>query len=133
MASEPPPVQRSSARDTALGSPVSVFSSANVRHQEFADEAPRHDDALVDIERHALDIGAVQEIGGRLSRRHARFDQRVEPFALASEQLGVEKRVDLVDRELQPLEDEIGGLVERRGRAMSKGEAGGAKAADGVA
>ena len=30
-------------------------------HQEFADETARHDDALVDIERHALDVGAMQE------------------------------------------------------------------------
>src|SRR6202035_1336144 len=40
--------------------------------QQFADEAARHDHALVDIEGLALDIGAIDEIGGRLTRACAR-------------------------------------------------------------
>ena len=51
-------------------------------HQEFADEAARDDRSLVDVERNALDIGAVQEVSRGLSRRDPRCDQRVEPFAV---------------------------------------------------
>ena len=68
MASEPPPVQRSRTRDTASGSPIELVVLGERRHQQFADEAARHDDALVDVERHALDVGAVEEIGGGLAR-----------------------------------------------------------------
>ena len=46
---------------------------------------------------------------------------------------GVEKRIERVDRQAQALEDEKGGLVERRRRAVAEGETGGEKAADRVA
>ena len=103
------------------------------RDQQFADEAARRDDALVDVERHAPDIGAVQEVGRGLPRGHPRLDQRVEPLALAAQELRVEKRVERIDREVQALEDEIRGFVERGRRAVAEGEARGAEAADGVA
>ena len=69
--------------------------------QQFADQAARDDDALVDIERHALDIGAVQEIGGGLARRHPRFDQVQEPRPLVAQEPGVEKRIERVDRQAE--------------------------------
>ncbi len=47
--------------------------------------------------------------------------------------LGVEKRIERVDRQAQTLKDEEGGLVERRCRAVAEGEAGGEKAADRIA
>ena len=102
-------------------------------HHQFADQAARDDDALVDIERHALDVGAVDKIGGGLARRHARFDQFAEPHALVAQEPGVEKRIERVDRQAQALEDEKGGLVERRRRAMAEGEVGGEKATDRIA
>ena len=43
---------------------------------------------------------------------------------------GVEKRIERVDRQLEALENEKGGFVERSGRAMAEGETGGEKAAD---
>ena len=52
----------------------------------------------------------------------ARLDQRVEPSPLADEQLRVEERIERVDRKMQPFEDEIGRLVERRRRAVAEGE-----------
>ena len=132
-ASEPPPVQRSSDARHRFGIAGQCVVFGEGRHQEFADEATRHDDALVDIERHALDVGAVEKIGRGLSRGHARFDQRVEAFALAPQELGVEKRIERVDRKVQAFEDEIGGFVERGRRAVAESEARGAEAADGVA
>ena len=81
-------------------------------HEEFADQAARHDDALVDIERHALDIGAVQEISGRLADRRPRFDQIAEPRPFVAQEPGVEKRVERVDWQREALQDEKGGFVE---------------------
>jgi hypothetical protein len=100
---------------------------------KLADEAARHDDALVNVERHTLDVGAVEQIGRGLPRDRARLDQRVEPPTLGHEQLRVEEWIERVDREMKALENEIGRLVERRGRAVAEGEAGGAKPADRVA
>ena len=102
-------------------------------HQQFADEAARHDDALVDIEGHALDVSAVEKIGGGLAGGHARFDQPVDPPTLAWRQFRVEERVERVDRQMEALEDEIGRLVERGRRAVAEDELGLAKAADRVA
>ena len=133
IASEPPPAQRSSARSIALG----VFDRRAVADeavkQQFADEAARHDRALVDIEPHALDIGAIEQIGGRLARRDPRVDQRDEPRALGAGETGVEERIERVDRQLQPFEDDEGRFVDRVGRAMTIGKLGGVEAADGVA
>ena len=103
------------------------------RHDQFANQAARHDDALVDIERHALDVGAVDEVGGGLARRCARLDQCQKPGALVAKQPGVEKRIEHVDRQAQTLEDEKGGFVERRRRAVAEGEASREKAADRIA
>ena len=102
-------------------------------HEKLADQAARYDDALVDIERHALDIGAVDKIGGGLAGRRTRLDQLEEPRPLVAQEPGVEKRIERVDRQAQTLEDEKGGLVERSRRAVTEGEAGGEKPADRVA
>ena len=56
-----------------------------------------------------------------------------EPRALVTKEPGVEKRIERVDRQAQALEDEKGGLVERRRRAVAEGEARGEKATDRVA
>ena len=101
-------------------------------HEEFADEAARHDHALVNIERHALDVGAVHEIGGGLAGRDARLDQRVEPLALAPQELGVGERIERIDREMEGFENEEGRFVDRVRRAVAESEASGAKAADGI-
>ncbi len=103
------------------------------RHEQFANQAARDDDALVDIEGHALDVGAVDKVGGGLARGCARLDQFQESRTLAAKQPGVEKRIERVDRQAQALEDEKGGLVERRRRAVAEGEAGREKAPDRVA
>ena len=68
-------------------------------HHQFANQAARDDDALVDIERHALDVGAVDKVGGGLARRYARLDQSQEPRALVAKEPGVEKRIEHVDRQ----------------------------------
>ena len=102
-------------------------------HDQFADQAARHDDALVDIERHALDVGAIDKVGGGLARGCARLDQSQKPGTLLAKQPGVEKRIEHVDRQAQTLKDEKGGFVERCRGAVAEGEAGGEKAADRVA
>ena len=71
--------------------------------QQFADEAARHDHALVDIERHALDIGAIEKVGGGLARRDARVDQLQRGARARRRQRGVEKRIERVDRQAQRL------------------------------
>ena len=133
MASEPPPVQRSSAEAIVAGSPMNPLSSAKRGHQQFADQAARDDDALVDIERHALDVSAIDEIGGGLARRYARLDQFHKPQTLGAQKPGVEKGIERVDRQAQAFEDEKGGLVERGRRAMAESEIGSKKAADRIA
>ena len=91
------------------------------RHHQFANQTARDDDALVDIERYALDIGAVDKVGGGLARCHAGFDQFAQPRTLVAQEPGVEKRIEHIDRQAQSLEDEKGGLVERRRCAVTKG------------
>src|SRR6185437_10264797 len=102
-------------------------------HRQFADQAARDDDALIDIEGHALDIGAVDKVGGGLAGRRARLDQVEEPHALGTKEPSVEKRIKHVDRQAETLENEKGGLVERGRHAVAKGEFGGKKAADRIA
>ena len=116
------------------GRPVSAFASAKRGHEEFADQAARHDDALVDIERHALDIGAVQEIGGGLAGRRPRFDEIAEPRPFARRRSLASRNGSSVSiGRLETLENEKGGFVEGGGRAVAEGEVGGEKAADRVA
>ena len=133
IASEPPPAQRSSALSIGVGVVDRRAGADEAVKQQFADEAARHDRALVDIERHALDIGAIEQIGGRLARRDARVDQRQQPRALGRGQAGVEERIERVDRQLEPFEDDERRFVDRVGRAVTIGEFGGVEAADGVA
>ncbi len=133
IASEPPPAQRSSALSTALGVVDRRAGADEAVKQQFADEAARHDRALVDIERHALDIGAIEQIGGRLARRDARVDQSEQPHALGAGQSGVEERIERIDRQFEPFEDDERRFVDRIGRAVTIGEVGGVEAADGVA
>ena len=101
--------------------------------QQFADEAARHDRPLVDIEGNALDIGAVEQVGGRPARGDARIDQRQQPRPLVVGQARVEEGVERVDRQLQPFKDDERRLVECIGRAVAIGEFGGVEAADRVA
>ena len=117
---------------SSLGSPVSASVADERRHQQFADEAARHDDPLVDIERHALDIGAVQEVGGGLAGDDARLDQRVEPLALGAQEPRVEERIERIDRQIEAFEDDEGRFVERRRRPVAERQALGAEAADRV-
>ena len=102
------------------------------RHQELANEAARHDDPLVDVKRHALDIGAVQEVGGRLSGDDARLDQRVEPRALGAQEPGVEKGIERVDRKIEAFENDEGRFVERCRRPVAERQVLGAEAANRV-
>ena len=90
-------------------------------------------DALVDIERHALDVGAVEQVGGGLARGDARVDQRQQPRAFARASARASRNGSSASigrwspsRTRRPLR-------RRRGRAVAIGESGVAKAADGVA
>ncbi len=133
MASEPPPVQRSRTVETRSGSPISALSSAKAVASSSPTRLRGDNDALVDIERHALDVGAIEQIGGGLAGRRPRFDEREQPRPLRAEELGVEKRIERVDRQTQTLEDEEGGFVERGRCPLAESEIGGDEPPDRIA
>jgi len=101
--------------------------------QKIADEGARHDHALVDIKGHAADIGFVEQIGRRLARRNTSIDQIDQTAPLLRQQPRIQKRIEIVDRQMQGLEENESGLVERIGRAMPIGEFGCVKTRDGEA
>ena len=94
----------------------------NLGEKQLSDEAARHDDALVDVERHALDIGLVEQIGGGLAGFDARVDQCGEALALLDEKPRVGERIERVDRQMQSLEDQESGFVDRRVGPVPEGE-----------
>ena len=84
------------------------------------------------IEGMPLDPGLVREIGGRLARGDARFDDLAQGLALRRQQTGIEPGVELIDRQVQRMENEIGGFVERIAGAVAIDEAGRAEPAHGI-
>src|SRR4029077_18014767 len=90
--------------------------------QDLADEGAEHDHALVDMERHAADIGAAQQIGGGLARGDTRLDQTHEPPPLVVRELSLENGLEPVDRQMQALEDQKRRLVARVVGAMAENE-----------
>ncbi len=132
IASEPPPAEVEHALD-GVGIVDRRAGADEAAEQQFADEAARHDRALVDIERHALDIGAIEQIGGGLARGDSRVDQRDEPRALGASEARVEERIERIDRQLEPFEDDERRFIDRVGRAMTICKVGCVEAADGVA
>ena len=70
----PLPVHRSSTRARRLDQP----GVERAVGQQLGDQRARHDDALVDVEGHALQPGFAGQVGGRLARGDALFDQRFD-------------------------------------------------------
>ena len=104
IASEPPPAHEiERAFDFDPASPISDPSPTRPPNSNSPMKLRGTIDALVDIERHALDIGAIEEIGGGLARGDAGVDQRQKARALLARQRGVEKRIERVDGQAQAL------------------------------
>ena len=89
----------------------SVLAAEESGAHQFADIGAWHDDPLIDIEGHPMDIGAPHQV----SRGHAGFDAPADHFRhglpFAVQKLRVKPRVDVVDRQVQRLEDQEGRLV----------------------
>ena len=73
--------------------------------EDFADVRARHNGPLVDVERHAPHVDAMQKIGGGLSRLDALRDQRLYGLALTHRHFAIEQRLDAVRMNLQRLGD----------------------------
>ena len=101
--------------------------------QQLADIGARHDDPLVDVERMAPDPGLVRQIGRGLARGDAPFDDLAHGGPLGRQQPRIEPGVELIDRQMQRVQDEIGGLVEGIGGAVAVHEPGRVEAAYGIA
>ena len=70
------------------------------------------------------DPGLVRQIGGGLARGDARFDDLLQGLALGRQQAGVEPGIELIDRQVQGMQNEIGGFVERIAGAVAINETG---------
>jgi hypothetical protein len=103
-----------------------------VRHQ-LGDEGARHQHALVDVEVVAAQPGFVGDVGGRHALADAALDhvQHLQHFLL--QQAGVEEGLELVQRELEGVQDQVGGFVEGFGAAVAEEQLGSVETGDGVA
>ena len=81
--------------------------------QQLADEGARDDHPRVDRERHALDIGAADQIGRPAGARHPPSIRPSRWQPLGAGEAGVEPGRDVVDRQVQRFQDEERRLVER--------------------
>jgi hypothetical protein len=118
IARQPEPVHSSSTFSTTSGS---------------ADEGARHQHALVDVER----IGAQPGLVGDVRRRHplhrAPLDHRQHLQHFFVQQARVEEGIELVERELEGMQDQVGSFVERLGAAMPEEQLGGVETGDRIA
>src|SRR5438105_1335627 len=101
--------------------------------QQLADVGARHDDPLVDVERVAPDPGLVCQIRRGLARCDARLDHLAHGIALGCQQAGLEPGVELIDRQVQRVQNEVCGLVESIGGTMAVYEPRRIEAAYGIA
>ena len=98
--------------------------------QQFGDEAARHDRALVDVERNALQPRLTRQIRGRLARADALLDQLLhQGFLLGRDRVAIDAvrfvlGEQAVDGQTHLPQHEPRGLVIGVGGAVTKGHAG---------
>ncbi len=109
------------------------FRCVQLPAQQLAEIGAGHDDALVDIEGVGADPGLVGEVGRRLAGGDAPLEDVAHLAALGGDQAGVEPGVELIDGQVQRVQDQVGGLIERIAGAVPVAEAGGVEARHGVA
>ena len=136
MARQPEPVQRSRTLLTGPGSKSQIPFALRLGHlpaQELADVGAGDDDALVDIESMALNPSLVGEVGGWLARGDALVDDFPHCPTLRHQEAGIEPGIELIDRQMKSVQNEISGLVERITSTVAIGETGRTEMADRVA
>ena len=117
-----------------------VFHRFRFRHpwrkvfrDQLGDEGAGHDHALVDIEIVGAQPAFLGDVGGRHAVDAAAVDDRHDAGDFRRQQLGVEERFELVERQLQGVQDQIGRFVERFGAAVAEKQLGGIETGNGVA
>ena len=65
----------------------------------------RHQCPLIGAQAHALDIGMAEQIGGRLARRDALFDEREDRAPFLRQKPRIEPRIDVIDRQPQAIRE----------------------------
>ena len=100
-----------------------VFAAGKgIAGDELAEIGARHDHPLVDMERDAGGVDASEEIGGRLARRDARFDQAENARALLRGDPRRSEPFEAIGRQVQRLADDEGGFRDRIGGAVGEHE-----------
>ena len=91
-----------------------------VAHYQFADIGSRHDDAFVDVERVRADPSFVGQVRSRFAGHDTLLDDRRHLDTLGFGQARIEPGLQLVDRQVQCVQDQIGSFILRIRRAVSE-------------
>ena len=122
IARHPEPVQRSSTcpMRIGVGQQRKAFAGERFAVENFAEIGSRHDGALVDVERHAAHVDAVEQIGRGLAGADAALDERGNPLLLRGGDRHAGAGVDVVGMNAERLADQKGRLRDRIGGAVSE-------------
>ncbi len=100
---------------------------------QFGDERTRHDHALVDVKAVFAQPGFIGNVSGRNAIGAAFFNHLQYGVDFMRQQARVEKRLDLVQRQLQRMQDQVGRLIQRVAAAVAEEQAGGIEAGNCIA
>ena len=87
------------------------MNGARPSGQQLGDERARNDHALVDVEAELAEPGFVRQIGGRHALVDAAREELRHLRALGLREPRVEERLEAVERQVQRVQQQVGGLV----------------------